>query len=520
MIVFAWLLGTTISAQDTLSVFFDSGKWRIPRDQALALNELPYRIDLTSIDSIHFIGMADSIGLVESNLKLSDRRVREVAQRCEELLPARLRTRAFAIGAISMGDRARNRRVDIVFHSRASSEHLSSDTPKESDTGIEEAPPCYVIDCELIGRYTVREFMKGRRTFVEVTVPGLLTPPNPSRTVMDLSRPRYHGVRSGKDPFEPRQIKWTRKPARNRKSPPDHIASMPSDAFEQWGIRVQVEADDCVQKKLDTCIRVDHALMQNLQFKQRLFRSSTLLVRAPRSAVDLSVPYFMGCKKEIAVNWTERGGKRRSGFYYTELFTLPSGAMPISRSMISCETGCDTTGCNKGYFMWRCLRAPDEAWKITLESGYRVRSEDNNVYAAMGLCKAGSQGAVTVLIGMDGGMRPFALLRYQVHFLDLSLPSLRMLDPWQWPTDQVFIDKYIRAYAGAEFMARPGSGADRLLEPSAHIGVAFVNERPKAMLPRVFAHAGIGTDGLAPDGSSAYMIASAGCVIRLVRFGP
>src|SRR5437870_923289 len=90
------LYSSFLLSQDTVSVFFKSGSRTIEAGEAEKLNSMPFHFDLSELDSVAFIGMADSVGNFESNKKLSEKRAKAIAKHCRGLVP---KGTAFSVNA-------------------------------------------------------------------------------------------------------------------------------------------------------------------------------------------------------------------------------------------------------------------------------------------------------------------------------------------------------------------------------------------------------------------------------------
>lgn len=418
------------AAQDTLSVFFEFGKWRIPHEEQATIAAIPYHYDLSAVDSVQFIGMADSIGSLSSNLKLSQRRALEVASQCRRHFSMQTPVSTLAMGAIDRGDRAQNRRVDIVFHMDPTLDRVQN--LLDSSGGALPLPGarCYIIDCDLIGRFIVTLFRKGRREFVEVEIPGRLTVPNRYGAVLDMKLPRYRRTAGTNEHI---RLKWTRKPSRNKKAPAAYTTSMPKADFDRYGVLIEKQGD-CVVPILDTCMRVDHALMEELQHRSRLSRSKGLRVRVPRHAVDNSARYFHGPRPDVPITWEQRDGKKHAAFYYTKIPVRKGFALDISREMVSCADHCDTSLFG-GWPAYPPCAPADRALKMIVETGYHGQWNVDRPYLAIGLMRSGTKGLVSGNIGLDSDARPLASLRYQYHFLQFDPQELIPTERWIWPSD-------------------------------------------------------------------------------------
>ena len=115
LLILVSLISKPIVGQDTLSIYFEFGQSKIPDAQLLPLNAIPTLYDLSDLDSVYFIGMADSVGDLESNFNLSEKRARNVAKYCERILDAKIPSKVTAIGEISMDEKWKNRRVIVIL---------------------------------------------------------------------------------------------------------------------------------------------------------------------------------------------------------------------------------------------------------------------------------------------------------------------------------------------------------------------------------------------------------------------
>ena len=73
--------------QDTISVYFDFSQHKLSDSEINEIFSIPTKYDLSDLDSVHFIGLSDSIDDLNTNIKLSEKRARNVAKYAERIIP-------------------------------------------------------------------------------------------------------------------------------------------------------------------------------------------------------------------------------------------------------------------------------------------------------------------------------------------------------------------------------------------------------------------------------------------------
>jgi hypothetical protein len=259
--------------------------------------------------------------------------------------------------------------------------------------------------------------------------------------------------------------------------------------------------------------------MQELQYRPGFHSNKGLMVRAPRSAVDPTARYFQGCRPGSPLKWEVRNGKKHSAYYYTRLPVWQGFARGISREMVSCAGSCDTAYCDRSIIRCQSLAPPDLALKLIVDGGFHGQLNDNRPYLNVGFMKAGIHGLASAQVGIDSDLRTLASLRYQFHFLQFSAQQIVHTELWLWPSDQSIIYRYYRTYVGTEFRWRAGSAEEGLLEQNLHLGIAYVNENPDALLTRIFVQGGAAIDLRSATSDQPYLCWSVGTFFRLYRPG-
>ncbi|MBI34954.1 MAG: hypothetical protein CMP67_06275 [Flavobacteriales bacterium] len=145
--------------QDTISIYFNFGESKIPNRELKKLTDIPSNYDLSELDSINFIGMADSIGDFKQNLKLSEKRVLNTYRKCKNILPKNIAIRKIAIGEKTNKKKEKNRRVDIILYFQPFQNNEIDD-----NNDINKLKKiCYNIDYELLHRCHLRVIKKRKK---------------------------------------------------------------------------------------------------------------------------------------------------------------------------------------------------------------------------------------------------------------------------------------------------------------------------------------------------------------------
>ena len=148
-------------SQDTLSVYFAFGSTRIQPSEQTQLAQIPVHFDVSSLDSVLFIGYADSVGNRRANVRLSEKRAAAVAKYCKKTF-AGVPNRIAAKGEGSHQQDEVNRRVDILlFYDR--------EVPSEKEEILESTDPrCFYVDFHALRYCHVRTVKKRKKEYVMI----------------------------------------------------------------------------------------------------------------------------------------------------------------------------------------------------------------------------------------------------------------------------------------------------------------------------------------------------------------
>jgi len=514
-IIFLTILTSVhVHGQDTISVFFDFGQSKLQDSALEKLNVIPSSYDLSDLDSVHFIGMADSVGNFKANIKLSEKRARNVSRYCARLFPSIIPIKITALGESTIDEKDKNRRVDIVLYFKP---------PKveevEQIVATQKKEVCYNIDYKLLHRCHLRTVTKRKKELIiiETTIPDL-----------KKKKEHYYGTASKKGNFVAKKVKWSSKRTGNLWwSKTRYVATIPKEDFDTYKIfKIEdLPCDTCNEdfqtkseiSKEDTCIQVDRFLMENIQFQTRLFNNKWVKIRTPREYVNIEDRYFIGCGFQNELVWDSKKGRKQQNYYYSRLPRHFNYIVNITRVMDCCKNNPEPSECDKPMIYCRTLGEPDRSFMLNAEFGSHYQQSTITPYAGFGISKEGYFSRVSILAGTDIDLSLCGSLRYQYHFLSFPFSVFNPLSSWQSPTAQRVINKYGRLYFGTELKTRINENKQDYLEHNFHIGLAAVNTNRDAFIPRLFIQYGIGFDYLGTYSTGVYSIFQLGLNMKIAR---
>lgn len=515
LLILVSLISKPIVGQDTLSIYFEFGQSKIPDAQLLPLNAIPTLYDLSDLDSVYFIGMADSVGDLESNFNLSEKRARNVAKYCERILDVKIPSKVTAIGEISMDEKWKNRRVIVILFFKP--------VPSEEDEiqkGNKVKENCYYIDYDLLHHSQIRTIRKRKKNLVliESTLPDL-----------KKNNEHYYGTTAKNGEFIVKKVKWSY--LRTGKlwwSNTRYVATIPKEDFEKYKIfKVDdLPCDSCSEdfrtKALilneDTCMQVDYFLMDNMQIKISIFNRTSVKIRVPREYVNLEDKYYIGCGYENELIWTTKQGKRKQPYYYSHLPIYFNYLGNITRVMKCCKSNPEPSECDQQLMSFSTLCSAKGGFRLNAELGTYYQQSKLTTYIALGLLNEGSFSRVSLFVGTDNNLSIYSSLRYQFHFISFHYRILNPFSPWQSPKYRNITYKYGRFYIGTELKSRILIHNPDHLEQNIHIGFAAVNTHYNTIIPRIFLEYGIGFDYLGVYSKRFYSILQLGLNIQIAKF--
>ncbi len=347
------LFSSNVEAQDTVRVFFDFGKSQLTKDAKSTLQSLPNQYDLTTPDSIVFIGYADSVGRINANIRLSLKRAKNVRKYISSFLKEDVITPIYAKGEDTQKSDAFGRRVAMILYYPEAS--VNTDSSLDVITDVD--PKCFKIAMYALSYCNVSEIEKRNRKYARLEAENIAL----------ISDQDYYYLREYRDGrTEAKRVRWketvTGKLWWKRKR---LVAEIPRNSFEKSNF-FTLDTGDCSNCNLgnlideDTVIKyvertvADAFLMSNIQVKRRWFKRSTYKVRAPVEYINLDKSYYSSFDYDACdffnltlINWETKRGRRRRSFYFADIRT-ENGEIPYITSkvvLLECyERNCSWTG--------------------------------------------------------------------------------------------------------------------------------------------------------------------------------
>jgi len=514
-ILITFLIYNPIFGQDTISIYFEFGQSKIPDEQLIPLNAIPTLYDLSDLDSVYFIGMADSVGDLESNFDLSEKRARNVAKYCERIINTTLPVRVKALGESLNDEKWKNRRVLVIFFFKPVQ---PEEDEIQNENKIKES--CYYIDYHLLHHSHIRTITKRKKNLVliETTLPDL-----------KKKKEQYYGSTTKNGEFIVKKVKWAfLRTGKLWWSQTRYVATIPEEDFKKYKIfKVgDLPCDSCSEDfrnkafiiNEDTCMQVDYFVMENMQIKRSLFNRTSVEIRVPREYINYEDKYYIGCGYENELIWTTKKGKRKQNYFYSHLPLYFNYLGNITRVMKCCKSNPEPSECDKKLIYNSIFCSAKGGLTLNAELGTYYQQSKITPYIAIGLFKEGSFSRVSLFVGTDNKLSIYSSLRYQIHIISFPYNILNPFSTWQSPKQQQVIYRYGRLYLGTELKSRFILNNPYHLEQNIHIGFAAVNTNYNAIIPRIFLEYGIGYDYLGVYSKRVYSIVQLGLNIKIARF--
>jgi hypothetical protein len=499
------LLASTVSfSQDTIPVYFDFGSSRLKPAYEAVLGRLGADYDLSLVDSVQFIGYADSVGDRNANTHLSLRRAKNTYKFCKKLLE-----RTVVISMLARGEGTRktdslNRRVDVILYYPKSGDGPDDKQPEEILTHVD--PRCFFIDFDALENCHVRYIRKKNKELVYIEAMDL-----------DLFRDtkHYYVNKEVKGKTTIQRLKWkTEVTGRFWWKKKRLVAGIPRKGFDQFRFFTLHDApcDGCSEKILDGDTVVftyasyypDLFLLDNAQVKTPFLRRKQVRIRVPKEYVDPADSYYYSRRayttySSNSFQWEEKRGRRRQNYYYAE-FPVVDGEIPyiqkkrlVSRCVVT--TRRDLTG-NTGWMNCgtRWGSRLDIGFRLNLEAGAFYHNDTLTGFLVAGISHATQRSSTSLQAGINTHVGFYGSLNYKYHFLSFPLRALNPVANWQNGTAVTAFNLYLRAYAGADLKTSYTSKYSSFVEGNVHLGLSFFNTRYAAFLPQLYVQGGIARD--------------------------
>ncbi len=480
LIPFLLLTANFTVAQDTTSVYFKTGSHKISAYSHRILEEVFTNLDYTDLIEIKFIGNSDSIGNIESNQKLSERRAKAVSKSVRGYLGSGISTQTESKGELPRKVDSLSRRVDIIF--RYSS--LSDSNEKDTIVIQPNDPRCFFIDqyFEAYSHAKIKVNKKKKVVYLEV-----LNHPefssrkyyyvkNPSRSNAVAQRVNFKLETTGR-------LWWRTKRL---------TATVPKDSYDKYGL-FYLENPPCEGCKeqlfkkdtnvfTGTSIQSNYFAMSVTQLKAKLFRPNVLQIRIPKEYTEENESYYAikrfrsDTKRELLI-WESKRGKKKADYLYAKIRIKDVESVSIaSPQRISyCPDRRQKPNYYGGTGDWINCGGIGGSFSFPgdffLAPGIHAFYHNDTVtaFASLGFGYELKQHELVLNVGINHRLGLYYSGYYHFNFLNFSTMTNRMLDPWQKLGNSKFTT-YIKIYAGPEFRSSYNKKYRSFSEVNLHLG--------------------------------------------------
>lgn len=497
--------------QDTLSIYFKTGISKIQKEQEAILNTISSKYDLSDLDSVYFIGLADSIGDAKLNLKLSEKRAKNSAAYCKKILPETTFTKIIASGESTLEQTEKNRKVNIVFYFPSEKIETLPDTVKI----IHDKQSCYNVDYKLLRYAHIRTVVKGRK-----------------RLTIIQARPEdigskeeyYYGELNKKGDLIIKPVKWKSKKIDGDR----YITSLPAESFRLFRLFkiTNPPCDTCHEnllknKKLiymDSSMLVERELMEAIELKQSIFPINTLKIRVPRKLVVIEDSYFIGCESHL-LKWRKKGKK----YYYSRLPLNINVLENITRRREFCRFNPPPNDCAEPIIRILPSGGP-QPLTIYGEVGCHYDQDRFSLpgvfvpFVGLNFIKEQKRCRYNLLLAIPKNKGFNGAIAYQFPFINFPLRNKNPFSRWQKPATTV-IQKYMRMYLGTALRLAIERGKYNMVDQDLHLGLSIVNFSEKSIIRYIYIQYGVMYDYIRHRDHDFNSIAQMGINFKLIQFG-
>lgn len=311
------VFGTVVHGQDTLSLFYANGEYKLSPSNQAFLNEFVFGHDLKELDSVQVFGFTDVTGKIKQNMRLSKKRAQVVVDRIEELLPRRKPIRCIAMGEESDEDRheRNHRRVELILFGKNYA--LNSDRNEIRLTDLNhKRGTCYTVHDSIMMNCFVTPFKRGSSKYLKVHVAAHQVPKEQLYSFSGASLQ----VKPLKWKLEKLGTSWWHQQV--------YTTLVKEKDYYTYGLLVLRDTVidpacgaceyDTISPNMRGSLSVDIAIMENMQIRYAPWRQKVRFY-VPSEFVDVNQRYFFGNSTELPVYWFQKRGKEASLIYIAEL---------------------------------------------------------------------------------------------------------------------------------------------------------------------------------------------------------
>lgn len=520
-----------VFAQDTVSVFFEFGKSKLKRSQFQVLNTIVNRFDLSTLDSVQYIGMSDSVGNIRSNLKLSQQRASNVSEFCAGIFQSKIPFRIYALGEKPSTDAQKSRRVDVVLFFKA----IDYESQEPVELAVDKKG-CYYIDYKIIYSCHIYTITKQKKKYVVLEqtyfpkAPAEIIEENQKR-LMSL----YYGSLDKNKKFLVKKVRWKEKiTGRLWWKAMRYQAIIPKKDFDQFKI-FQIKPKPCTDcqfaQKFDSipkithesnCFYPDPVVMTYLQYKTIGIKQRKALIRVPREFIDSSLKYYSGLPSwsSTPILWKSKRSKRKQNYLYAEVLRRGEYLPSVYRSYTCLpDTNCNNFGRFGGQINCMDMSGDGSYFKLYAETGIHIQQQGNVPYIALGLTHPNynSRYEYELLAGLHSELTFYAAARARFNLFQFNTKKLQPENGWQ--SAKHFYSEYrkkweFNIYSGMELKTSLGKSSYQYLEHNLHLGISMKRYGSYGS-QRLFLQGGMGYDLMDANRLNFYPIVQVGYMFIL-----
>lgn len=507
LIIFYFLLTFVLKSQDTIHVNFDFGSSRISSNQKKIIKDIPDKYALFQVDSIHFVGMADSVGDYLSNLKLSERRAGNVSNYLIDFLPPYIAVKKFALGENHSKSTEESRSVLILIYYE---DHFKIDSIETEEYIKEVSPECIEIDYTLLNTSHIRTVVKRKKEYIYIESMPVRMPMLESYFVSFEYGNHYYGTFSDSGKFVAKKVKWKRRrTGKDWYSDFRKVAFIPKESYDKFKVFSISESPCtyCAREVGDTLseipvkskIHLDNFVMNNFQFKRKILNKEKVKIRAPKEYIDTSLTYYSSNQLESAIEWKEKRAKKKQLYLYAKVNMRSKEDYMIYRKFEYCEDlarfgmgggGGGFIGCGRFGFGGQYPKRPIMA-ELGTTYGTLIRP-----YVGLYFNKRYERFKGGILVGTT--FEPRFIISPRIRYDLYSIPfgkSIRSLSEWARPSIRYSNYWVGILYWGSELELIPINKRLQAQNENLHVGLEIINNKSRALLSNVNFQYGMLYDG-------------------------
>lgn len=451
-------------------MYYEPGKSKLNADETKKLIDWFNSFELSDIDSIRIVGYADSIGKIDKNLVLAEKRVNDVRKKLNLF-----KSNQYKLSTRSVGERIKHveqkdRRVEVKLF-------LKPIPYSDSNLNVLDTilpPKCYTVDEALLDLCNKKKVLIKGQYFMRLLI-----------EIGDFRSRVYtaYYLNMVDSTLKAVPIAWKKKNIGSdwymRKR---LVAYIPLEAFENYKI-VQKD-DDCepcifMKKRYDSPMRnndsnntiisrtnflfeTDYFFNANHQIKFRFLDFKTVRIRYPSEFFDSTIIYYTGANNNQALEWM----LSKDGKYYTSTVELNKivynkrdivyRSKMVYRKYKYCSYKYKPYKGEMNWFLPFCggVRSLNSGkfYTFKIETGNYSNFKGNAPYIGVSVQNPNlkDKHQIRFLIGVDTILKLASSIRYRYLFKKFPLNMLNAFNPWQQTKEIQVSNKSFRFAIGSE----------------------------------------------------------------------